>query len=229
MSMVTGVGQPTHTMVPPGAQSSGHAAAANGLPEHSMTTSTPAPFVASRICSLVESLLAVSTLMPWIFPGTSFSATSSLFWTGSARKTLAHPDASAVRHVSIPMGPAPTTHAISPGLIWALVQECMPTASGSTRAASSNETWSGILNVKLAGCTTDGRRHPWPLAHAGSASSFGWYGGVAQNRTSGSTLYMPLSVSGDSWFGIPGSMQTRSPTLRCSTFDPTSVTTPLAS
>jgi hypothetical protein len=103
----------------------------------------------------------------------------------------------------MPMGPAPMTTPTSPGLILALVALCMPTDRGSTSAPSSylppqgklafcclfpchsgtHEMWLGILKVNCAGCTTLGRRQPWPLAHAGSSSRFLAYGGVAQNRS----------------------------------------------
>ncbi len=101
----------------------------------------------------------------------------------------------------MPIGPAPLTTATSPGLILALVAACMPTATGSTMAPSAKLTLSGSLKVKAAGWTTVGRSTPW-------------IGGVAQKRTAGSRLYMPSSVALLLGSGMPGSMQTRSPTLR---------------
>ena len=74
-----------------------------------------------------------------------------------------------------PIGPAPMTRPMSPGLTAALVAPWTPTASGSTIAASAKETLSGSLKVKSSGWTTVGRRMPWT-------------GGVAQKRTAGSTL-----------------------------------------
>ena len=70
---------------------------------------------------------------------------------------------------------APITSATSPGLTRALVAAWTPTARGSTIAASAKLTLSGSLKVKSAGCTTLGRSTPCT-------------GGVAQNRTAGSTL-----------------------------------------
>ena len=74
-----------------------------------------------------------------------------------------------------PMGPAPMTRPMSPGLTAALVAPWTPTARGSTMAASAKLTLSGSLKVKSSGWTTVGRRMPW-------------MGGVAQKRTAGSTL-----------------------------------------
>ena len=54
-------------------------------------------------------------------------------------------------------------------------------------------------------------------------------GGVAQKRTSGSTLYLPSREARERGFGMPGSIATRSPGLRCSTPSPTSSTVPEAS
>ena len=65
--------------------------------------------------------------------------------------TRLHPPASAASAVTIPIGPAPMTTATSPGLIFALFAACMPTASGSTIAASAKLTLSGTLNVNAAG------------------------------------------------------------------------------
>ena len=56
-----------------------------------------------------------------------------------------------------------------------------------------------------------------------------WTGGVAQNRTAGSTLYMPSRVALEVGSGTPGSMQTRSPSASVVTSAPTSTTVPEAS
>ena len=77
-------------------------------------------------------------------------------------------------------------------------------------------TWSGSLKVKSAGWTTVGRRMPWT-------------GGVAQNRTAGSRLYLPSRVARLAGSGMPGSMQTRSPVFSSVTAEPTSTTSPAAS
>lgn len=89
--------------------------------------------------------------------------------------TSEQPPASAARAVTTPIGPAPITSAISPGLIPALVAACMPMAKGSTMAPSAKLTLSGNLNVKAAGWMTVSRRQPCT-------------GGVAQKRTAGSRL-----------------------------------------
>jgi hypothetical protein len=83
-------------------------------------------------------------------------------------------------------------------------------------AASPKLTLPGTLKVNAAGWTTVGRRHPCT-------------GGVAQNRTEGSRLYIPSRVALLLGSGMPGSMQTRSPILRCFTCAPASTTVPEAS
>ena len=83
-------------------------------------------------------------------------------------------------------------------------------------APAPSDTLSGSLNVKSAGCTTVGRSTPCT-------------GGVAQKRTAGSRLYFPRRVGRLSGSGMPGSMQTRSPTASEVTADPTSTTSPDAS
>ncbi len=56
-----------------------------------------------------------------------------------------------------------------------------------------------------------------------------WTGGVAQKRTAGSMLYIPIRVAFEFGSGIPGSMQTRSPGFSVVTSDPVSITVPDAS
>ena len=72
-------------------------------------------------------------------------------------------------------------------------------------AASGNPTTSGSRKVNASGWTQVGRRIPCT-------------GGVAQNRTAGSTLYIPRRVALEFGSGIPGSMQTLSPCLSESNF-----------
>ena len=116
----------------------------------------------------------------------------------------------------MPIGPAPLTTARSPGCTCAFVAACMPTASGSTMAPAAKLTLSGSLKVKSAGWTTVGRSTPWT-------------GGVAQKRTAGSTLYLPSRAALLVGSGMPGSMQTRSPSFSSCTPRPTSTTVPAAS
>ena len=59
----------------------------------------------------------------------------------------AQPPASAAIATMVPIGPAPSTTAVSPGVIFALVAACMPTANGSTMAPSAKLTLSGSLKV----------------------------------------------------------------------------------
>jgi poly-beta-hydroxyalkanoate depolymerase len=59
----------------------------------------------------------------------------------------AQPPASAAIATMMPIGPAPSTMAVSPGEMPALVAACMPTANGSTIAPSAKLTLSGSLNV----------------------------------------------------------------------------------
>ena len=131
---------------------------------------------------------------------------ASLASSTSLTMTRAQPAAKAASTVTRPIGPAPMTTAMSPGLICALTVPWTPTASGSTMAPAAKETLSGSLKVKSAGWTTDGRRTPWT-------------GGVAQKRTAGSRLYMPRREALLSGSGMPGSMQTRSPTFSSVTSD----------
>ena len=141
---------------------------------------------------------------------------SSLGSCTSLTMTRAQPAARAARMVTMPIGPAPITTARSPGWICALVAACTPTASGSTIAPAASETLSGSLKVKSAGWTTVGRRMPCT-------------GGVAQKRTAGSRLYLPRRAARLDGSGMPGSMQTRSPSLSPRTSRPISTTTPAAS
>ena len=75
----------------------------------------------------------------------SFSADKSETMTWPA------PAAKAESATMMPIGPAPMTTAVAPGLIWAFVAACMPTANGSTMAPSASETCAGSLKVKAAG------------------------------------------------------------------------------
>jgi hypothetical protein len=68
---------------------------------------------------------------------------------------------SAARATMMPIGPAPSTTATSPGLMRARVVARVPTAKGSTIAPSWNVTLSGSLKVKAAGWTTEPVSQPW--------------------------------------------------------------------
>ena len=67
------------------------------------------------------------------------------------------------------------------------------------------------------------------VAQVGKRPTIVMTGGVAQNRTAGSMLYMPSRVARLFGSGIPGSMQTRSPTFNVVTDAPHSITVPEAS
>eukprot|EP01135_Chromosphaera_perkinsii_P011085 Nk52_evm1s2333 gene=Nk52_evmTU1s2333 len=62
-------------------------------------------------------------------------------------KTVLAPPARAAIAVMMPMVPAPTTAATSPGLMPALVAANMPTEKGSMRAPSAKLRLSGSLKV----------------------------------------------------------------------------------
>ena len=145
-------------------------AAAAALPEHSNTMSAPQPSVRPAVTAARSSCAGFT-----VVTGPSVAASSRLGCTGSAITIRLHPPASAASAVTIPIGPAPITTATSPGRMRALLAACIPTASGSTIAASSKPTLSGIRKVNAAGWTTDGRSTPCT-------------GGVAQKRTAGSRL-----------------------------------------
>ena len=52
------------------------------------------------------------------------------------------------------------TNPICPGLIFAFVTPCIPTAKGSTIAPSAYDKLSGILKTISPGKITSGARHP---------------------------------------------------------------------
>ena len=81
-------------------------------------------------------------MTPWYF-----AAMSSLGCARSATIAREQPPASAAIATIVPIGPAPMTTAVSPGVIFALVAACMPTANGSTMAPSAKLTLSGSLKV----------------------------------------------------------------------------------
>src|SRR5699024_4205032 len=93
----------------------------------------------------------------------------------SEMNTVLAPPARAASAVMIPMVPAPTTAATSPGGISALGAAYMPTANGSIRAPSAKlRPWGGLEGYAAEG-TTASTRQPGT-------------GGVAKNRTPVSTL-----------------------------------------
>ncbi len=113
-----------------------------GEPEHSKTTSAPQPSV-SRETLFGKVLLA------------DIDRNDALVLRGDIELRLGeisddHPGAAPARAASatiVPIGPAPSTTAVSPGASFALVAACMPTAKGSTMAPSAKLTLSGSLNV----------------------------------------------------------------------------------
>uniref|UniRef100_A0A6B0ULM9 Uncharacterized protein n=1 Tax=Ixodes ricinus TaxID=34613 RepID=A0A6B0ULM9_IXORI len=105
---------------------------------------------AFTISLLMSSTDLAATLMAPLAP--SWTALSSLLSTISVMTTLLAPMAWAVRRQTRPMGPAPQISTVCPRLRWDLRQAWTPTESGSRRAPSSKDTWSGNLKQKSAGC-----------------------------------------------------------------------------
>ena len=112
-----------------------------------------------------------------------------------------------------PIHPAPKTTAVWPTCASPWLAAWKPTASGSINAPSNVETLSGNLKHKSASCAT----YSWKTPSTG---------GVAKKITSGHKLYFPWRQNSQWPHVLPGSNATRSPTFKCLTFLPTSVTTP---
>ena len=89
--------------------------------------------------------------------------------------TLSAPYARATWAVMMPIGPAPVTRTLVPGVTPARRQAQIPTESGSRRPAASSLMVSGTGKTNSAGMT-----RYWLKAPS--------YGGVAKNRTSGHRL-----------------------------------------
>mmetsp|Transcript_35889 Transcript_35889/g.86387 ORF Transcript_35889/g.86387 Transcript_35889/m.86387 type:complete len:201 (-) Transcript_35889:189-791(-) len=120
----------------------------------------------------------------------------------------------ATREQMVPMGPAPNTATVCPGLTRAFCSQAYtPTLNGSHIAPISVVTFSGRANENRAGWATYLCSDPW-------------IGGVAKNRMSGHKLYFPSLHCSQVSQGTPGSRATRSPTLQLVTLAPTSTTSP---
>mmetsp|Transcript_19214 Transcript_19214/g.50978 ORF Transcript_19214/g.50978 Transcript_19214/m.50978 type:complete len:319 (+) Transcript_19214:699-1655(+) len=215
-TLITGAPIPTTTTTPPLFAPYTAVASATSAPVHSITASAPAepPGSAARTASAASRAERPRTLTVAAAPRDLATARrpSSMSVTATAEAPLAR----AVTRLARPIVPAPQMRTVLPSFTPARFVACTPTESGSSSAAPSYDTWSGILKQKSAGCTNLLVRLPFT-------------GGVAQKLIFAHKLYVPPLQCPHVLHGTPGSIATRSPFASPSTPSPTSTTSADAS